>query len=197
MDWDDIDIPWLENENFADLVLDKVCWDEILEECGVDYRSNGDNSYKVRCPFHADGNERTPSLSASEDKNTFYCFACASAGNKIEFVSKIFGIPYHKAIEWVASLAGITSSDFDPSQVRVRKRRAPEETVAFYVHRAGVLLRDTLSLMESNKDYPKWEVWVNKKFKRLDDCLDMDDDNWSKAKEYLEYLDKKIKQRLG
>ena len=197
MCWDDIEIPWLDNDNFADLILDKVCWTDILDECSVSYRENGHDSYKVQCPFHASGNERTPSLSATEANGTYYCFACAASGSKIEFVSKLFGIPYHKAMEWLATLAEIDGVNIDMLDLPARRHRPPEETVAHYVHKSGILLRDTLISFTGSSEYGKWSRWVDKQFVKLDVCLDQGDDSWEIAKAYLEWLGNKISERLN
>ncbi|MGC7880047.1 CHC2 zinc finger domain-containing protein [Desulforudis sp. 1190] len=46
----------------------------------------------VRCPFHAGGNERTPSLSVSPDGNLWFCFACGEGGDAISFIAKLRGV---------------------------------------------------------------------------------------------------------
>jgi len=197
MSWDIAPAPWLEVEGFADIILDKVSWEDILEECEVSHRENGAGSYKVQCPFHSSGAERTPSLSASEDNNTYYCFACASSGSKIDFVSKIFGMPFHRSMEWMSTLAGISDSDFDLSGISVKKHRIPEETVAHYVHKSGILLRDTLKSFYKSNEYSKWQIWVDKQFVKLDMCLDLGDDSWEKSKQYLQWLENIITKRIG
>jgi hypothetical protein len=46
------------------------------------------------CPFHADKN---PSMSVSEEKGLFHCFACGAGGDVIRFVELIEKIPFKEA----------------------------------------------------------------------------------------------------
>ena len=48
---------------------------------------------KVRCPFHSDGQERTPSLHAWDDpRDGWYCFACQRGGSIIDLAAELYGI---------------------------------------------------------------------------------------------------------
>ena len=50
----------------------------------VSLQKRGANSMGV-CPFH---NDSRPSMSVSDSKNIFKCFACGAAGDAITFVQK-------------------------------------------------------------------------------------------------------------
>lgn len=50
------------------------------------------NNGFVRCPFHANGVERTPSLHVAEDDSGWYCFACDAGGGIIDFGAGLYGI---------------------------------------------------------------------------------------------------------
>jgi hypothetical protein len=51
---------------------------------------------KVRCPFHADGQERTPSLHVWEDpEHGWFCFGCERGGTIIDFGAELYGIAPH------------------------------------------------------------------------------------------------------
>lgn len=196
MKWeDDIDIPWLENEGLSQLILDKVSWQQILDYCKVEYIDGGDE-YKSRCPFHSGGNERTPSLHYSDTKNIYHCFGCHSSGNKIDFIKNYLKTPYYIALERAASIIGInSSSDFDLSEVSSLSKRSPEETVSFYIHKAGLLLRENLKAFEGANKYKSCKKWTDKQFAKLDKCLKMHDDEWPKVKEYLNWLEEYIEKR--
>jgi CHC2-type zinc finger protein len=46
-----------------------------------------------RCPFHADGGERTPSLHATDIlPGRWYCFACGRGGTVYDFAGLLWGI---------------------------------------------------------------------------------------------------------
>lgn len=48
---------------------------------------------KVRCPFHADGQERTPSLHVWDDPvGGWFCFACQRGGTIIDLAAELYGI---------------------------------------------------------------------------------------------------------
>lgn len=49
-----------------------------------------------RCPFHADA---TPSLVVSPAKNLFHCFGCGAAGGPIDWVMKLDGVSFRRAVE--------------------------------------------------------------------------------------------------
>lgn len=62
------------------------------------------NNYWALCPFHKDDN---PSLSVSEKKQLFNCFACNTKGDVFTFVQLYKHISYSKAIIDVCELSGI------------------------------------------------------------------------------------------
>lgn len=45
-----------------------------------------DYNRKVRCPFHAGGNERTPSFWVYIETNSFHCFGCKVSGKPVDFI---------------------------------------------------------------------------------------------------------------
>lgn len=49
------------------------------------------NDVKVRCPYHAGGRERTPSLVIALDKNLWYCHACKKGGLLQTLLSNLSG----------------------------------------------------------------------------------------------------------
>ena len=83
------------------------------------------NSYFGLCPFHR---EKTPSFSATADKQIFHCFGCGLGGNVIHFIMKVENIGFKEAVEFLAERANITlpadSFDLGMSQDELRKREA-------------------------------------------------------------------------
>lgn len=69
----------------------------------VTLKRSGRNYFGL-CPFHK---EKSPSLSVSPDKQIFHCFGCGVGGNVIHFISKIEGLNFKDAIEFLAERAGI------------------------------------------------------------------------------------------
>lgn len=52
----------------------------------------------IRCPFHDNGNERTPSLKIYPEHRGFYCHACGTGGSVIDFTMRLFDVPFKEAI---------------------------------------------------------------------------------------------------
>lgn len=53
--------------------------------------------YWAKCPFHVDGQERTPSMLINKN-NTFKCFSCQIKGDSINFVRKLYGYNFVEAV---------------------------------------------------------------------------------------------------
>lgn len=47
---------------------------------------------KVRCPFHGDGEERTPSLHCYDDDGGWFCFGCERGGSIIDLGAELYSI---------------------------------------------------------------------------------------------------------
>jgi len=55
--------------------------------------SNSGWVYKTFCPFHKNGNERTPSLFINKNDNRYFCQACNASGGVVNYISKIYSRP--------------------------------------------------------------------------------------------------------
>ncbi len=62
------------------------------------------NRYWGLCPFHQ---EKTPSFSASREKQMFYCFGCHAGGNIFSYLMKREGLDFREALEVLAAKAGV------------------------------------------------------------------------------------------
>ena len=62
------------------------------------------SSYKGLCPFH---NEKTPSFSVDEGRQTYKCFGCGEGGDVISFVQKYYSLDFMEAMELLAREYGI------------------------------------------------------------------------------------------
>ena len=58
--------------------------------------------YWGRCPFHAGGQEKTPSFHVEPDQKLYYCFGCSKGGSIIDFVMEMEKIDYPEAIKTLA-----------------------------------------------------------------------------------------------
>lgn len=48
-------------------------------------------SRTIRCPFHGEGQERTPSCRIYE--RSYYCFGCGRGGDIFNFAAELWGVP--------------------------------------------------------------------------------------------------------
>ncbi|MCS7084875.1 MAG: CHC2 zinc finger domain-containing protein, partial [Bacteroidia bacterium] len=58
---------------------------QILDAAGIAYRLRQDE-YWALCPFHQ---EKTPSFSVSDKKQSFYCFGCGAKGSLKSLAKKL------------------------------------------------------------------------------------------------------------
>lgn len=71
-----------------------VSMGDVLARYGLEVNSKG----FMKCPFHAGGNEKTPSFQLRKN-NTFKCFGCDANGSVIDFVMRMEGCSFKQAIE--------------------------------------------------------------------------------------------------
>jgi hypothetical protein len=76
-----------------DVVKEKVVLSNIVGAYVKDMRPYGACSFQCLCPFHDD---RSPSMSFSDDKGLFFCFACSVGGDMFQFVERIEQCSFEK-----------------------------------------------------------------------------------------------------
>ena len=83
------------------------------------------------CPFHG---EKTPSFSVNEERGFFHCFGCNVSGNAFTFLSKIDGLTFPEAVQYLAQRAGVALPDSrDPqAQERARLYRLNEMAAVYF-----------------------------------------------------------------
>lgn len=82
-----------------------------------------------RCPFHAAGNEKTPSLGVTSDNGLWVCFGCGESGDVFEFVRRMekrgnTGKDFVEVVKKVQSLVGLGIAMADTP---VQTQRLPED----------------------------------------------------------------------
>ena len=63
--------------------------------------------YWGRCPFHAGGQEKTPSFTVDPEKKLYYCFGCRKGGGIIDFVMEMDKSDYPETIKNLARKFGV------------------------------------------------------------------------------------------
>ena len=83
-------------------------------------RSGG---YWIRCPFHGNGSERTPSCKLDDKNSRFYCFGCHEHGSMFDFVMKMERLSFPEAVRELAAKAGVQIEDESPRESHEREKR--------------------------------------------------------------------------
>ena len=84
----------------------------------VSLTKKGSNLWGL-CPFH---NEKTPSFSASPDKQIYHCFGCGKGGGVISFVMEIENLPFVDAVKLLAKRAGLEVPESGENEAYRKKR---------------------------------------------------------------------------
>jgi len=113
-------------------LIDRLNIVNVINEY-VPLKKQGAN-YKGVCPFH---NDRDPSLTVSENKQIFRCFACNVGGNAIKFVSLMDKISYRDAAYKLAEAIGMEFKHGDSnyeerSKLRQDIKSLNKEAAKFY-----------------------------------------------------------------
>ena len=61
----------------------------------------------AKCPFHGNGNERTPSFAINDRDGFYHCFGCGESGDMFTFVEKMDHVSFNEAVEILAHKAGV------------------------------------------------------------------------------------------
>ena len=85
-----------------------------------------------RCPFHAGGQEKTPSFKVDPDLKTYHCFGCNKGGSVIGFVMEMDKLTYPEAIKSLARKMGIEIVYEEGSEVEIEDSSIKEELFELY-----------------------------------------------------------------
>lgn len=91
---------------------------DIISE-NIRLKKSGRNYFGL-CPFH---NDKSPSLSVSQDKQIYKCFSCGEAGNVMTFVMKYKKLTFYEASKYLADKAGISLDLGDSEESQITKKR--------------------------------------------------------------------------
>jgi DNA primase len=202
VEWTDIDMPWIEVDNFIDIIIDKISISDILDKWGIAYEpcQSGEFTHRLKCPLpvHMNGGERTASMFISNTTNRFYCFGCNSGSSMVDLVSLYMGQPYYESLRWLSQLAGITKVDEkDLANISKRPKLDPEKTIALHVFRTGLLIKNFVNYSKGKKEYNKWCKWADDKFCKLDGYLEkLENDDWEIVKIYHDNILNFTKRKL-
>ena len=117
----------------------------------IDLKQKGRNFF-AQCPFHGNGNERTPSLSVSRERQMFNCFACGTGGNVFAFIMKYEDVSFVEALKIVADKVGYSlkvSNNYNVQETHAKEYEIMEYAKKYYLNNIwttdGEKARDYLS----------------------------------------------------
>jgi len=109
---------------------------DVMSSYGIEVEQVG-NTLKARCPFHGDGNERTPSMQVSED-NRYYCYACEAKGDVFNFVMEQESVDFKEAMQILAKGYGVELGTWGGgSGARAKPARPQADQALVDVHAAA------------------------------------------------------------
>jgi len=89
-------------EGYINDILSRVDIIDVIDR-RVGLKKQGKN-YAACCPFH---DEKTPSFTAEQTKQMYYCFGCGAGGNAIGFLIDYERVGFRRAVEILADTAGV------------------------------------------------------------------------------------------
>jgi DNA primase len=109
--------------------------EQVLEKF-MTLKRAGNNMLKGLCPM-PNHNEKTPSFTVYQNKNTFTCYGCGAHGDAIEFVMRKENLPFLEACQRIASDNGIT---LEQTEVKGKtpEQKADELSMMDLLHQAQV-----------------------------------------------------------
>lgn len=123
----------------------------IERELGPALKQSG-RWFFFRCPFHGDGQERTPSLAVTPDNGRWKCFAgsCDAQGNVFDWVIRRNGLAPHD-IRGAAEILG----KLPPETLQARREVRTEPMVVRQDPPGDLWQRRVISFL----DYAKSQIW--------------------------------------
>ena len=102
-----------DNVDYAKIIKAKINLVDFLSK-DLSLIKSGSN-YKALCPFH---NEKTPSFTVNQDKNSFNCFGCGVSGDIFSYVMEKYKIDFKEALKILANEAGVNLKNTSNSSLK-------------------------------------------------------------------------------
>ena len=95
--------------NIRNLIVQKIDLPQFIQEqTGVELIRKG-NGWRCRCPIH--DNSENPEAMFIDDRGGYFCYACNSGGNVINFLSDYEHVSYSAAMEKLATMLNLNLDD--------------------------------------------------------------------------------------
>ena len=125
----------------------------VFSAYGVEISSRN----KAKCPLHAGGKERTPSLKIYPESNSWYCYGCSAGGSAIDFVMLCYGVDELAAARRIDADFGLglfrdelSAEDRRKLLRQAKQRQADQRAIAEFeekMRRAYQILTDCRQLL--------------------------------------------------
>lgn len=79
--------------DWATAINERLLTREVFRYYGIKLNIKG----YCKCPFHSNGNEKTPSMFVYPKDRGYHCFACGETGDSIKFVQRYFNLSFKDA----------------------------------------------------------------------------------------------------
>ena len=112
----------------------------------------------IKCPFHGNGQERTPSCKLDVEQSRYYCFGCHATGTMFNFVMEMEHLTFPESVEFLAQKAGVELETSDKKSSVVNKDREERDALFDLYDRLTKTFSHMLLKTESGKralDYLK------------------------------------------
>lgn len=113
------------NRSQIEEIKEKLDLVQVAQSYISNMKRSGAN-YFMLCPFH---NEKTPSFSINQDLQIYKCFGCGESGDVINFIQKVEGLDFPKALEKAAQMAGVQLVQYKPNPKREREYKEKQRII--------------------------------------------------------------------
>lgn len=114
-------------DSFLEDLRERIPISEVIRtRASVDNKKSKPNrgDYWFCCPFHG---ENRPSFHCEDRKGRYHCFGCGVTGNHFKFLMELDGVSFPRAVEMVASLAGVNLPGREETEKERRERFQREQ----------------------------------------------------------------------
>lgn len=115
--------------DFGREIRDRLTCEEVIEHFGFE----PNRSMNILCPFHQ---EKTPSLHIYPDG--WHCFGCGASGDCIDFVMRLYNIPFVQAVALMDSSFHLGLLD-ESNPPTVKRKSVIDELIDAYEEKEELL----------------------------------------------------------
>lgn len=112
-------------------IAELVPMPELLREFGTE---GNERTGRARCPIHGGPN---PTAFKWTQDGRWYCYRCGVGGDRIDLVRRVRGCGFREAVDFLAALAGVTTSPASQEEIqRLKTERQRLDTAASWLETA-------------------------------------------------------------